>query len=131
MSSLTQHQKIITALCYKQGWAYPYDFMPPRMDFSNPLCVGYEATARMAELRKKYPEMIETKADGKYKCSRIRRETVADWFTDLPKDLRQIVAKGLDYYPHIPGNKYAPKIVQQSTPSGPNPFYQPEQGKLL
>lgn len=83
-------------------WHYPYDFMPPRLSMNDPCFVGYEATARMAELRKAHPEMIETMPDGKYKRSRIRKDTIAQWFPGLPKDLRQIVAKELDYYPHIP-----------------------------
>lgn len=105
-TKLTQHQKLVSMMCRHDHWWLPYDFMPPRMDFSNPYCVGYEANSRLSELRKDYPKMIQTRREGRYKASRIDRTTVHEWFNDLPKDLKQVVALELDYYPHIPGNRY-------------------------
>lgn len=87
----TQHQKIIGYMIARkdqQEWFYAYDFMPPRMTLDYVYCVGYEATARFAELAGKYPDMIESVSDGKYKKRRIRWDTMSQWLPQLDKDLR-------------------------------------------
>lgn len=87
----TQHQKIIGYIIARkdqQEWFYAYDFMPPRMTLDYIYCVGYEATARFAELAGKYPDMIESVSDGKYKKRRIRWDTMPAWLPQLDKDLR-------------------------------------------
>ena len=125
--SMTQQEKIIiTMLRGRREWWLPFDFMRTS---DGELFVGYEASARLSELRKEYPDMIESKRDGKYVATRLRREAVAEWFNTLPKYLKQIVAKELDYYPHMPDNKYnglkADKIFIDEAAT------LPEQGSLL
>lgn len=91
MNKLTQHQKILirmSRLKDEQEWFFPYDFMPPKLPLTHDLCVGYEASARLTELATDYPDMIESQPDGKYKKRRVRWETMAQWFPNLPKDLR-------------------------------------------
>jgi len=53
--------------------------------------VGYEASARLSELAHDYPEMIETKQDGKYKVRRIKTENVDQWLPLLPREIRQSI----------------------------------------
>jgi hypothetical protein len=87
----TQHQKILGLMIArkdKQEWFFAYDFMPPRLSLDYVYCVGYEATARFAELAGKYPEMIESQNAGKYKKRRILWDDMAKWLPLLPKDLR-------------------------------------------
>lgn len=115
---MTQKQKIVTLMARYDRWFLPKDFMQNNL---GGLFVGYEATARLAELRGEYPEMLSTKPEGKFKKSRLNRESVDVWFQTLPKDLRQIVAKELDHYPHIP----KPQIEQ------PKPAVVPTQASLL
>lgn len=102
---LTQYQKLLTIMCRDttNKWFYPYDFMQSQL---GQLFVGYKAPTRLNELEHDYPELFERQPEGKYIKRRINRSTVSQWFNGLSKDLKQVVAKELDYYPHIPGNKY-------------------------
>lgn len=87
----TQHQKILGLMISrrdKQEWFFAYDFMPPRLSLDYIYCVGYEATARFAELAGKYPDMIESQSAGKYKKRRILWDNMSVWLPQLPKDLR-------------------------------------------
>src|SRR3990167_8608144 len=87
-SNLSQVQKIVSLMCKRkdsQEWFIPSDFMDPQLDY---LFVGYEASARFSELAKKYPDMVQSMPAGKYTKRRIRWETVDQWFSGLPKDLR-------------------------------------------
>ena len=101
---MTQHEKIVTLMARDNTgkWFYPYDFMPPRLDMSDPLFVGYEATARIAELRKNCGSMFETIPDGKYKKFRIRKNEIGLWFNSIPKNIKQIIAREYNYYPYKP-----------------------------
>lgn len=89
LSELTQHQKILTTMCRNQDqeWWFPYDFMG---DMLGDLFVGYEASARLSELAKDYPDMIASEQAGKYIKRRVRFETIEQWFPELPKDLRYV-----------------------------------------
>jgi len=49
-------------------WWLPQDFMRPEL---GELFVGYEASARLSELAKLYPEKIESKRQGKYMARRL------------------------------------------------------------
>lgn len=90
MTELTQHQKILNVMCRdKTGqWFYPYDFMKSNMGDN---FVGYEASARLSELGKDYPDIFESERDGKYIRRRLRFDTLAQWLPLLPKDLRYII----------------------------------------
>lgn len=87
---LTQYQKILTLMVRdKTGkWFLPQDFMH---DHLGKYFVGYEASARLSELAKKYPEMIENQHQGKYIARRLRINEIAKWLYLLPKDLRQVI----------------------------------------
>ncbi len=84
---MTQYQKIIFKMLHgpKDKWWLPHEFM--RGDYF----VGYEASARLSELAADYPEMIETKQDGKYKARRIKTDAVDFWLPQLPRDLREAI----------------------------------------
>ncbi len=101
VKKLTQYQKIVKLMCQdKTGrWFFPYDFMRPEL---GELFVGYKAPTRLNELESDYPDMFSREPDGKYIKRRINRATVAKWFDDLSKDLKQVVAKELNYYPYKP-----------------------------
>lgn len=89
---LTSHQKIVAIMANNRDkdWFYPKDIINIG---EGAYYVGYEATARMSELAKKFPDMIETMSDGKYKKRRIRWETMSEWFEDLPTMYRHIIHK--------------------------------------
>lgn len=89
MSYATQHQKIIFQMLHgpKGKWWYPYEFMHEGTRYF----VGYEASARLSELAHDYPEMIETKQEGKYKVRRIKTENVDQWLPLLPREIRQAI----------------------------------------
>lgn len=93
-TQLTQHQKIITIMLRHRNikeWFLPQDFM--RQDLPHDLFVGYEASARSAELGKLYPDMIESVREGKYIKRRIRFDNFTTFFNILPEDLKSIVRK--------------------------------------
>jgi hypothetical protein len=95
--TFTQHQKILGLMVACKGrkeWFRAYDFMPPRLPLDHIYCVGYEATARFAELAGKYPDMIESVTDGKYKKRRINWDTMDQWLSQLPKGLRYMFHRG-------------------------------------
>ena len=114
MSQLSQQQKVLTIMCQGTAdqWYHPYDFMQPSL---GTLFVGYEASARLSELAKGYPEMIESQRSGKYMKRRIRRDTVKQWLPRLPRDLQQV-------FNNIPRPTPTPVI---------EPLKQPEQTALI
>ena len=94
METLTQHQKIVTIMLRHRNikdWFYPQDFM--KQDLPTDLFVGYDAGARVAELGKLYPEMIESVRDGKYMKRRIRFDNFSTFFNTLPEELKAVVRK--------------------------------------
>mgnify|MGYP007083469130 CR=1 FL=1 len=89
---MKQHDIILRELRANPGkWYYPPDFMQ-----NNHCFVGYEASARLSELAKKYPDEIESDRRGKYIYRRVRPEyartepmvQVADEVTVTPQDDR-------------------------------------------
>ena len=88
----TQQAKILFTMINnpKTTWWYPQDFMKPDL---GDLFVGYEASARLSELAKDYPEMIDSKRDGKYKVRRLRFENSENFKHLLPETLRWILPK--------------------------------------
>lgn len=90
---MTQQQKIITLMIrkqHKQAWFFPYEFM---VNGLGELFVGYEASARLSELARNYPDMIESQRDGKYTKRRIRWETMNEWRPLLNYEFREIFSK--------------------------------------
>ena len=88
MNNWSQQQKILALMSKRQDkdWFFPYDFMDPAL--GQQYFVGYEASARLSELAKDHPDMMESKRGGKYIKRRIRWEDMELWFGALPKDLR-------------------------------------------
>lgn len=86
---MTQHEIVLMGLARDRTgkWFYPQDFM------SGDLFVGYEASARLSELTKLYPLMIEAKREGKYVVRRINWEQKQLWYQDLPRDVKAIIDK--------------------------------------
>lgn len=89
---MTSHQKCVAIMAHnkKQEWFFAKDIINLG---TGDWYVGYEASARMSELAKKFPDMIESMNEGKYTKRRIRWETMDLWFEDLPKEYRQIFHK--------------------------------------
>jgi hypothetical protein len=87
---MTQHEKLIVSMAKDNTgrWFYPYDFMGGN---TTDLFVGYEASARLSELAKLYPLMIETKTDGKYKVRRIDFTKMYQWQDSVPKDVKRLI----------------------------------------
>ena len=90
MTQLTQQQKVIKLMAKhtEKEWWLPQDFMQPNL---GDLFVGYEASARLSELAKDYPDMIQTLPAGKYKKRRIRWETISEWYYGIDKSLREVL----------------------------------------
>lgn len=72
IEDLTQIERIIVLMFQKpnQIWWVASDFMPPALPMEHPLCVGYEATARLSDLISRYNDPDD---DG-YKVFDIKRE---------------------------------------------------------
>lgn len=94
MSELTQYQKIITVMANGNmyNWYFPYDFMQNGLGH---LFVGYEASARLSELAKENPKMIESMRDGKYFKRRINWLTYKEWIDEIPTDLQTIIKEAV------------------------------------
>lgn len=92
MAQLTQHQKIVAIMCRDKSkrWWKSHEVMNAG---EADLFIGYEVTARFSELASDYPDMLESKREGKYVIRRMRFETGKQWYYDLPKDLKQVVTK--------------------------------------
>lgn len=90
VKELSQHQKIVAKMCSfpSKEWWLPTDFMKQDEFF-----VGYEASARLSELQRNYPDIFETRPAGKYKERRMRFEHGKEWFSQAPKDIQQMIRK--------------------------------------
>jgi len=91
---LNNHEKIVAIMANNRDreWWFVKDIINAGEGTDN-WYVGYEASARMAELAKKFPDMFETRDDGKYKKRRVRWEAMSEWFEELPTSYRHIIHK--------------------------------------
>lgn len=91
-NKLTSHQKIVAIMANNknQEWFFAKDIINQG---EGDYYVGYEATARMSELVRKFPDMFESQGVGKYIKRRIRWEELELWFRDLPTEYRHIIHK--------------------------------------
>lgn len=89
---LTQHQKIVAQMCkhHTKEWWLASDFMKPEL---GELFVGYEATARLAELIGENPDMFETKRIERFRAVRMRFETGKDWYKTISPKLQSMVKR--------------------------------------
>lgn len=101
MANLTQQERIVAIMCMnkQQKWWKPQDIMKTGQ---GELFVGYEASARLSELASDYPEMVESKREGKFYLRRMRFETGREWFPGIPKNFQNIIRR---YY-RKPGTEY-------------------------
>lgn len=89
MYKLTNHEKIIVLMSREPTrFFFPHDFMKP--DLGN-LFIGYLAPRRLRELKADYPQIFETKHQGKYLTARLKMEDIKDWYYDLPNHLRAVL----------------------------------------
>lgn len=112
LKELSQQQKILTLMCRNpdKDWWFPYDFMDDKL---GDLFVGYEASARLSELAKNYPDMVESEHADKYIKRRLRMDELAKWLHMLPKDLRYVFHRaGL--------TKGIPKEPKPTPPAAPS-----------
>lgn len=91
LTGLTQQQKIVGKMCrYRDRlWWLPPDFMRNDPEFF----VGYEASARLSELQREYPNAFESRKEGKYLARRMLFETMDTWLPTMPKNLQSIVKR--------------------------------------
>lgn len=92
VKGLTQHQKIVALMCkhHTKQWWLASDFMKPEL---GDLFVGYEATARLAELIGDNPDMFETERQGRFRAVRVRFETGKEWYKGISPKLQLMVKR--------------------------------------
>lgn len=92
MEKLTQHQKIVAYMCQhpEKQWWLASDFMKPDM---GAFFVGYEATARLAELVGDNPDMFDTERQGRFRAVRMKFETGKEWYTQISPKLQLMVKR--------------------------------------
>lgn len=91
MTGMTQHQKIIAKMCKYRAriWWLPVDFMRADPEFF----VGYEASARLSELQREYPNAFESRKEGKYLARRMLFESMDQWLPSMPKNLQEMIKR--------------------------------------
>ena len=88
---MSQYEKIIKRMIRDtQKWWLPQDFMQEHP--THPLFVGYEASARLSELAKLYPEMIESEKQGKYLARRFNPTGVKQCYERLSIELKVLLS---------------------------------------
>ena len=82
MSKRTQCETIIQAMLDQpeKEWWYASDFQKA------PYFVGYEASARMSDIVREYPSLVDVGRDGRYRILRIRWENVEENGWHIPKE---------------------------------------------
>jgi hypothetical protein len=90
MANQAQHIKIFKKMAERHAngteWHVASDFV---MDAQGNVFVGYEASARLSELAKDFPHVIETRWRGKFKERRIRVEQARAFIDELPYWIRE------------------------------------------
>ena len=92
-SGLSQQQKIIATMCIHakdKKWWKAHELINANEEW---LFVGYEAGPRLSELTKKYPDIFETKQEGKFLLRRMKFETGKEWYSTAPKDIQLMVKR--------------------------------------
>lgn len=88
--SLTQREKILVIMLRglsealpQKNWWRASDFQKEQFE----IFVGYEATARMSELAKKYPFAFELRQNGRFREMRFRAENARQIYNSIPHEL--------------------------------------------
>lgn len=98
---LTQHEKILVIMFknYKSGTGSTISGWWRASDFQREwyeIFVGYEATARMSELVKKYPFAFEIRTKERFREIRFKFENAREIYNQLPHELgRHLVREGV------------------------------------
>ena len=94
----TQMSKIIVSMIRRkeQDWFFAGDFQEPRVKLGDELFIGWEATARMSDLLRDYPQIVEAKKQGKYRYLRFRFENTAEMLKSLPSEWITLIRTELD-----------------------------------
>jgi hypothetical protein len=91
----TQEEKILRYMFNRKGdngkWFYAYHFNSPNVPVGHRFFVGYEASARMSDLKRKYKDLFEYRQDGRFRTMRIN-------FKDLKKNLEKMKNKEVVNY---------------------------------
>lgn len=82
MNKRTQCETIIQAMLDhpEKEWWYASDFQKA------PYFVGYEASARMSDIVREYPSLVDVDKDGRFRILRIRWENVEENGWHTPKE---------------------------------------------
>lgn len=100
----TQKEKLLTVWVGLQSrnlekFFYPYEFIG-----EGPTFIGYKAPARFSELCVAYPEMIESRMEGKYRIGRLRFDNAQEFLEKLPENLaslmKELMQSNSVRYPH-------------------------------
>lgn len=91
---LTQQQRIVAVMCIEAAtkkWWKAHELINYT---ANPdLFVGYEAGPRISELCRDYPEIFESKQEGKFLLRRIKFEYGKQWYSTAPDDIKLVIRK--------------------------------------
>ena len=91
---LTQQQRIVAVMCKEattKKWWKAHELINYTADPD--LFVGYEAGPRLSELCRDYPDIFESKSEGKYLLRRIKFEFGSQWYKSAPDDIKLVVRK--------------------------------------
>jgi len=95
---LTQHEKIFVIILrnFKRTNEARYWRASDFQKEWNDIFVGYEATARMSELIKKYPFAFEIRMNERFREIKFRFENAREIYNQLPMELaRHLVREGI------------------------------------
>lgn len=82
----TEGEKIVAVMAlrrHEREWFKPHHVMDHPAYF-----VGYKAGARMTELQQDYPDMIESRPDGRFVERRVRYENKEVWWPKIPSVMK-------------------------------------------
>lgn len=86
---MKQEEKVLTLMCRdKTHYFIPPDFM---QDGLGELFVGYEASARLSGLDRKYPGLFITIKLDKYMRRKINWAKESEWYPLLPDNLKKVI----------------------------------------
>lgn len=94
-TDLSQHEKALKIMIQhkdKTKWFYAWEFIN-----NDGVFMGHRGPARISELAIRYPEMIESKKEGKFKLFRFRFENIDEFIEKIPEDLKWFVRTELAY----------------------------------